>query len=369
MAILIFLAILFILVLVHEWGHFIVAKKTGMRVDEFGIGFPPKLWSIKKGETEYSFNLFPIGGFVKIYGENAEVNEEGVNKISSSDTSRAFTSRPKLAQAVVLIAGVSMNVIFAFLLFVVALSVGVQTSVTEESASSNAELIITEVIPDTPAYKAGLPAGIVVKDLKFEDESIDSVVPSAFSGFINSYGTGDVTVVYTQGGVEYETIISPEQGLIETDTDRYAIGVVLVLTDVVGRPIYTAIYESALITVKSLRDITVGISSLLWNAVRLKADFSQVAGPVGIVSLVGEASSFGITSLLMFTAFISLNLAVINLFPFPALDGGRLLFVAIEAVTRKPINPKYVQILNSFGFLLLILLMVAVTWNDVARIL
>jgi len=118
-----------------------------------------------------------------------------------------------------------------------------------------------------------------------------------------------------------------------------------------------------------LKDITIGISQLLWDVVHFNADFSQIAGPVGIVGLVGEASAYGMTTLLMFTAFISLNLAVINILPFPALDGGRLLIVGIEGVRRKPINPKVVGALNAVGFILLILLMVAVTWNDIARIL
>ena len=110
MSVLLFLIVLFVLVLVHEWGHFIVAKKTGMRVDEFGIGFPPKLFGWKKGETEYTFNAFPIGGFVRIFGENAEATMTDEDK---TDEARAFYRRPKLAQAAVLLAGITMNIIFA----------------------------------------------------------------------------------------------------------------------------------------------------------------------------------------------------------------------------------------------------------------
>jgi regulator of sigma E protease len=117
-----------------------------------------------------------------------------------------------------------------------------------------------------------------------------------------------------------------------------------------------------------LRDISVAISKLAWNALQFKANLSQVAGPVGIVSLVGEASSFGLTALLMFTALISLNLAIINVLPFPALDGGRLLFVIIEGIKGSPINSSYVHVLNTIGFSLLILLLAAVTWHDIARI-
>ena len=158
MSVILFLLVLFVLVLVHEWGHFIVAKKTGMRVDEFGIGFPPKLFSVKKGETEYTFNALPIGGFVRIWGENfADAAEE---KESGIDVSRSFAARPKWAQALVLIAGVTMNILFAWFLFSLTYMIGLPTVVDEADATSAAELSIMDVLPDSPA--AVIPAGSVV---------------------------------------------------------------------------------------------------------------------------------------------------------------------------------------------------------------
>jgi len=156
--------------------------------------------------------------------------------------------------------------------------------------------------------------------------------------------------------------------VLEEAVDRHALGVALAMVEVVSKPIHVAFVDSAVQTVVALKDITIGISALLWDAVRLEADLSTVAGPVGIVGLVDDASALGFTTLLMFTAFISLNLAVINILPFPALDGGRLLFVAIEALKGSPINPRYVYALNLAGFVLLLLLMAVVTWNDIARI-
>src|SRR3989338_6883139 len=133
MSILIFFLVLFVLILVHEWGHFIAAKKTGMRVDEFGIGFPPKLFGVKKGETEYTFNALPIGGFVRIFGENPAAIED-----EEGDKARAFGSRPYWAQAVVLVAGVTMNVIFSFFFFIITFMIGVPTAVEEATASPEA---------------------------------------------------------------------------------------------------------------------------------------------------------------------------------------------------------------------------------------
>lgn len=161
--------------------------------------------------------------------------------------------------------------------------------------------------------------------------------------------------------------VRPEVGVID-GSDRVAIGVALTQVDVISESFIDACISSTRYVLNGLRDITFGIAKLIADAVTLRADFSQVAGPVGIVGLVGEASAFGISSLLMFTAFISLNLAVINILPFPALDGGRLLFVAFESVRNKPINPHVAGALNTVGFFLLILLMVAVTWNDIARL-
>lgn len=364
MTILTFLLVLFVLVLVHELGHFIVAKLAKMRVDEFGIGFPPKLFGVRKGETEYTFNLLPIGGFVKIFGEDA-VGVEG-----TPESDRAFTAKNKWAQAAVLVAGVSMNVLFAWLLFSIALGLGVQTAVDELNAGPDANLMITGIVPGSPAESAGLPHGAVLTGISAEGVTLaeHELTPSSFSAFVEEFSDEQLVVSYRYGGEELTTTLGTTEGLFPDEPSRPAVGIALSLVEIASRPFFTAITEGFTLTLTSLKNITVGISSLLYDAIRFKADFSQVAGPVGIVGLVGEASAFGITSLLMFTAFISLNLAIINLLPFPALDGGRLLFVAIEAVKGSPIKPKYVQILNTTGFALLILLMIAVTYNDILRL-
>lgn len=361
MTVLIFLAVLFVLVLVHEWGHFIAAKKTGMRVDEFGIGFPPRLFRIRKGETLYSFNLLPIGGFVKIFGEDA------VDAEHAPDRERSFVAKSKIRQSVVLVAGVVMNVLLAWFLFSVALGIGVQSAVSESDASDEAELVVTDVLPGSPADEAGLQAGLVIIRAVSDGEMLNTPSPSSFSTFVDTHQDGAITLTYMQGGETFDTMLTPRTGVIAGESDRPAVGVALSFIDVVRRPLHEAVGEGFMLTMRTLRDITAGISLLIWDALRLSADLSQVAGPVGIVELVGEASAFGISALLMFTAFISLNLAVINLLPFPALDGGRLLFVFVEVLKGSPIRPYYVQVLNTVGFALLIILMVAVTYNDIAR--
>lgn len=362
MSVIIFLAVLFVLVLVHEWGHYITAKLTGMRVDEFGIGFPPKLFGIKKGETEYTFNALPIGGFVKIYGEDKEAAQDG------GDYARSFSGKSKWAQALVLIAGVSMNILFAWFLFTGAYIWGIERAVDESEASPEARLMITDVLVGGPAGEAKLPRGIVLTAVTREGETLTSLTPSAFSEFVARKDGTPLQIAYTQSGELFMTTIAPKAGTIESDPTRPAIGVALSLVDRVQYSFFAAVKEGFFQTIEGTIAITVGIFSLIKDAVLGQADFTQVAGPVGIVGLVGEASAFGFSALLMFTAFISLNLAVINLLPFPALDGGRLLFVGIEAVTRRPMPVRATQIMNTVGFFILIALMVVVTWNDISKL-
>ena len=360
MSIILFFLVLFVLILVHEWGHFIVAKKTGMRVDEFGIGFPPKLFGIQKGETEYTFNALPIGGFVKIWGENGEEMEVGEHD------GRAFSDRPKWAQALVLVAGVTMNVLFAWFLFSLTFMIGVHTPVDETTATDKAELYITSVLPDSPA--ALLPEGVVVAEVSYAGTAITNPTPTEFSDLVAETQGAELTVTYKVRGELQTAVIRPQQGLIADDPDRYVVGASLALVEVIQRPFFTAITDGFMATMQGIKAITVGLFTLIAQAFLGEADFSQVAGPVGIVGMVGDAAAFGVTALLTFTAIISLNLAVINLLPFPALDGGRLVFVAIEAVTKKKIPAVWAGRVNLIGFAILMLLMIAVTYNDIVRL-
>jgi regulator of sigma E protease len=363
MSIILFLAVLFVLVLVHEWGHFIAAKKTGMRVDEFGIGFPPKAFGIKKGETEYTLNFFPIGGFVRIFGENPDDVDE-----NSVDSKRAFHARPKWAQSIVLVAGVTMNVLFAWLLFSITFMSGVPTAVDEADASPTSALYVLNVMADAPADGV-LPVGAEVRSVSNAERLLTNPTPSSFSEFVNESANSEITIKYIEGETEKTASVTPVKGLSSEDSERYLVGVSLSLVDVVSQPVHIAAYEGLKATGRGLVAITVGLASLIGDAVLGQADFTNVAGPVGIVGMVGDAAAFGLTSLLTFTAIISLNLAVINLLPFPALDGGRLLFVIIEAVSGRNIPHVWAGRLNLVGFVLLMVLMLLVTYNDILRLL
>ena len=259
-----------------------------------------------------------------------------------------------------------MNVLFAWLLFVGVLMMGAPTAVGEDTATAAAKLTIASVVPNSPA--ASLPANAVVESLVVGDTTVSPLSPKAVSAAISGGGGLPVTVTYVAGGREQTETLQPVTGLVAAEPERYTLGVQLILVETIVYPFGQAVVEGTLRTYDTTVAIIFGLSDLLYQAVRGEADFSQVAGPVGIVNYVGDAAQVGLSALLVFTAIISLNLAVINLLPIPALDGGRLVFVAIEAVTRRPINPAWAGRLNLVGFALLMLLMLVVTYNDIVKL-
>lgn len=360
MGILTFIVVLVALIVVHEFGHFIVAKWSKMRVDEFGLGYPPKLWGKKIGETEYTLNALPFGGFVKIYGEDADA--------TSKDGARAFTNRPKILQALTLLAGVAMNVLVAWLLLLIVLTSGAPRALTPEQVpnATNPELTVTYVVPGTPAADAGLKAGDVLVEGVYGNTSFGGADVDSFVNFVGGATDTEVSLIVDRGDEELELFITPEEGIVE---GQGAIGVGLAVVGSIDLPFHETLIESVVVTGILLKDITIGIVTFLYQAITLSADFSQVAGPIGIAGVVADAGENGLIPLLSLTALISLNLAVINLLPVPALDGGRLLFVAVEAIIRRPIPPAVAQTANTVGFLLLILLMIVVSVSDIGKLL
>jgi regulator of sigma E protease len=245
---------------------------------------------------------------------------------------------------------------------------GLPTAVDQENATDSAVLTVTQVLDEGPAGDASLPTGAEIVQVTVDGEEVGATTPAAFQEITQATDGQPIVISYIFNGEVNEVSITPETGLIVLDPNRPAIGVALALVETVRMPVHIAVIEATKTTFRSIGAFTVGISSLISQSVQGTADFSEVAWPIGIVGLVGDAAEFGITSLLMFTAIISLNLAVINMLPFPALDGGRLVMVVIEAVTRRPINPIWIGRVNLAGFALLMLLMIAVTYNDILRL-
>lgn len=361
MTVLIFLAVLFVLVLVHEFGHFITAKWSGMRVDEFAIGFPPRIASWTRGETTYALNLLPIGGYVKIYGENGEDAE-------TVDTPRAFMHRPKYLQAIVLVAGVTMNVLLAFVLYASTYMMGVAVAVPEEDRSAASELVVASVLPSGPASEAGLRSGDRIRSLTSGNESA-TLTPSNIADFINAR-EGETLIIQYERAHETNTVsVVPRLIDVNGEDARPRVGFVTGLVEMRTYPFVESVRLGAEDTWNGLVRITAGVGQLLTKAVKGDATMQDVTGPIGIAGMVGDASRFGFTALMTFTAFISLNLAVINLLPIPALDGGRLLVVLIEAAIRRPLNQAFIARMNLVGFAFLMLIMLTVTIGDILRLL
>ena len=365
MGILVFILVIVALIVVHEFGHFGVAKWAGMRVDEFGLGYPPRAARIaKRGETEYTLNWLPFGGFVKIYGEDG--TETG------PPDPRAFGRRPRVLQALVLVAGVAMNLLFAYVLITGALVAGAPRALGESELADarNAELMVANVLPGSPAALAGLSVGDTILSAEDGHYVFSGVTPAVFTEFV-AQGGGNATIALSvrHASGEEETLFArPEKGTGPFDPSRAVLGVEVATVGVLPLPLGSAIVEGASLTWEATRLTAIGLWHFFYGIFTLSADLSQVAGPVGIAGVVGSASLQGFGSLFSIMAIISINLALINLIPVPALDGGRLLFVIIESIIRRPIKPVIAQSINALGFIFLILLMLVVTANDIFRI-
>jgi regulator of sigma E protease len=367
MSIILFIIILAVLILAHEFGHFIVAKKSGIRVDEFGIGFPPKLWGKKIGETEYTVNALPFGGFVRIFGENPE----DTSILDFFNSKRSFTHKPKLIQTAVLCAGVFFNLLLAWLLLTVGLLIG--SAFSSSSPLPNGiwvekpALTVLEVMKDSPAEKAGITAGDII--LSSSDvaskKTIANATPEAFQNFVGARDAKKISIRIKSGSVERTISITPKRGIV---ADKPAIGIAMDMVGTMRLPAHLALYEGGKLTLLYTKETFKGIMGLLFDSVRGKADMSSVAGPVGIVKIVGDASRLGFERLLALTAIISINLAVVNILPIPALDGGRVFFVIIEAIKGSPIKPKTANMVNTISFFILIGLIIIITFSDVWKI-
>lgn len=363
MEVVLLIVVLVLVILVHEVGHFAAAKWAGMRVDEFGIGYPPRAFLIgRKGETEYTFNWLPFGGFVRIYGEDGEAH---------SADGRAFSDKNRFVQALVLIAGVFMNLLLAFVLISASLAIGTPRALdaSEIAQAKDAVITVSEVLPGSPVANAGLLLGDEVKRAIIGSQTFTDANPDAFTSFIAADTDGTpVTFDLMRNGQEIVVSAIPKTGVVPEDPARSALGIGLAVVGTVPVVWYRAPLMGAEYTWEILKETAAGLWHFFAGVITLSADLSQVSGPVGIAGAVGTAAKSGFGTLVSLTAIISINLALINLIPVPALDGGRLLFVIIESVTRRRIKPSVANAVNMTGFALLILLMVVVTGHDIWKL-
>ncbi len=360
-----FLVVIVALILVHEIGHFIVAKLSSMRVDEFGIGYPPRALTIAKIKgTEYTLNWLPFGGFVKIYGEDGTQEGEA--------SAGAFSSKARILQALTLIAGVTMNVILAYVLLTATLIMGTTQELepNQIASSTDAHVVVAGVDKGSAADKAGFQAGDTITSAtiieKTQAVNYNGNNPGGVATLVGLDTTeSPMQFKVDRNGKELTLTAMPKKGVIASAPNQVAMGFSLAAVGTVKTPLLKAPLQGLIYTWNMIVITAQGLWHLLVGLVTFKADLSQVAGPVGIAGIVGNSVSQGLAAVLSLAALISINLAIVNLIPVPALDGGRLLFVIIESITRKPISPKIANAVNAVGFALLILLMLVITAHDI----
>lgn len=343
-----FFIVLSVLVLIHELGHFTAAKLFGVKVLEFGFGLPPRIFGIKKGETIYSINALPIGGFVRLFGE------EGEDVTAKSDLSRAFFKKPPFQKLIIILAGVIMNFTLAVFIISYIFTQGVYVpgnkvyiaSVLKNSPAQNAGILKEDRIVEIGNVKINSSADLISSAKKFAGQSVQIKIERGEQKKEMKFN-----VVPRKNPPKGEGAL----GVSVTDLEfkKYS---------VFQAPFYGTI-ESMKLSYLTLR----GVIDIFVRLIRFSEVPKEVAGPVGIARLVGQAVDYGFMAVLQLMGLLSLNLAVINVLPFPALDGGRLVFVLIEMVTGKRVNPKFESLVNTIGFAILIGLIVLITRNDILR--
>lgn len=365
MPILAVILILVGLIVIHELGHFIAAKFFGVDVEEFGVGYPPRAFTLGKiAETEYTVNWLPFGGFVRLSGESEELTPDKSSK-------RSFSAVARWKQAIILVSGVLMNALAAWFLFALALHSGMLAVVDDTTFANtpNAHLVVSEVLPGSPASVAGLMVGdeiLSVRDAQ-GNEPLQNY-PTDVVTFVRSHPGKLLTIKYLRQAKTQEISIAPVQAIIVGEPAQPALGIALAEVAPVYLPLPEAFMAAGRYTEGAFKATFAGLLSLVSGAFRGSPDISQVVGPIGLVSVVGEAQGHGLGYLLELAAVIAVNLAIINLVPLPALDGGRIVVVAIEAIIRRGIPKFIIDIVNMLGFLLIILFMGAVTYHDVLNL-
>lgn len=361
-SIIIFIITLLILVLIHEFGHFLMARKFGIKVEEFGFGIPPRLWGKKIGDTIYSINWLPFGGFVRLLGEEADTVSTGRKKLNKKD----FRAKSVGQRITVVIAGILMNLILAWILFYIVI-IGQNFRVIYPVTKPGVYIIAVE--QNFPAQKAGLQIG--EKLISIDNQAVSSI--DSVRNLIKSKNGAPITLTIADidGNHPRQISITPK---------KLASGDILI--GVIFSPIPFREYKTS--SEKLFSGITYSFDLIRLTFVGLGTlsrdlfygNFGQVSqsvsGPVGMAVITNDILSAGVAALLPYTWFvgiISLTLAIFNVLPIPALDGGRLLFLLIEAVTGKKVNEDTEQLIHQIGFVVLIGLALLVTYSDIHKIL
>lgn len=349
MEILKLITILLILITVHEFGHFIVAKIFNVYVTEFALGFGPKIFSRKGKETEFTIRALPLGGYAAMVGEEGEISEE----LKDIPFERTLKGVNRFKQFLIMFAGSFMNLLLAFIIFI---------GIAATNDIRDPQAIIGSVSVNSPAYKAGVKAGDLVYEIHQGDTitNVNSYMDLSVFSSLNVQGKPfDLKIIR-----DNEKLSIPIEPVFDIESQRYIAGFVQGVIPKSSNPL-DIIYHGWLLSVDTTKSIFLSLNMLISG----QAGLNDLSGPVGMVEITKEVSdNAGLIGLINFTAILSINLAIFNLLPIPALDGGRIVIVTYESITRRRINPKVESIIIGFSFFLLMALIVVVTFNDITKI-
>ena len=347
----VFILILSFLVLIHEFGHFWVAKKNGVRVEEFGLGLPPRLMGFKKGETLYSLNALPFGGFVRLFGE-----EEAVagTLLTKEEQSRAFFAKTPLQRIAVILAGPAMNFIFAAVVLSVLFIHGIYLPATT--------IRVVEVAKQSPAFAVGIKENDVIKEIRYKGEAHIVRSSSDVISLSKKFADKEIALVVGRADRELLFTITPRG---KAPKGQGSMGIVISQYEYKKAVWYMAPFEGLSTAVHISKEFYGELFGAFSKLLQFENPNLAVAGPVGIAKISGEAARSGVQTLALFMSLLSLNLALINILPFPALDGGQLFMILVEAVTRKKISPLLRARINTVGFAILMALILLVTVRDI----
>ncbi|MDP2820840.1 MAG: M50 family metallopeptidase [bacterium] len=363
--ILIILFSIIALIIIHELGHFVVSKKIGVRVDEFGIGYPPRIWGKKIGETIYSINLIPFGGFVRIFGEEGETSE--------IDKQRNFAFRPYWQKIAVIVAGVLAFWIISWPLFSAALFLGSPVSVGDEEMAENAEVRVLDISKDSPAELAGFKTGDIIRKVVYFDQESGLTKTTEvsrvdqFVEIINSQKSKKINLVLEDKKGEFEKEIIPRENPPKGQ-GALGVGLVRVFDKKYSAPeAVIGGFERVFFSTKSvIYSFGILIKSTYDKELKTKMNL-QVVGPIGVGVMLNQSLNWGPGFYLNLIGFIAVYLAIFNILPIPATDGGQLLFLTIEKIYGKAFNKEKQNLINSLFFALLIVIMIIITISDVQR--
>lgn len=350
-----FLSLMSLLVL-HEFGHFILAKLFKVKVEEFGIGYPPRILAKKIGQTLYSLNLLPFGAFVKILGEEQRI-----------ETLQSFSEKPLMKRILIALGGVLSFWIFAAILLSLTFNLGTSIAIQDSVDSSliNPQVRVAQVFPDTPAQLSGLQPGDTIKQFQISNLKFQITKIKELQDLTERYKGQEIILTIERGKNILDIKLIPRASPPEGEGPM---GISLVRTITQKFPWYQSILKGISGTFHLTVAILQGYGQAVSNVIEGLPSGVQLTGPVGIFHLVSQASQVGFSYLLNFLALISVYLAIFNILPIPAADGGKLLFLGVEAIRKRPINQEIEQKINAAFFMLIIVLSVWVTIQDIARI-